>query len=162
MNTRHIKGNKKESVFIRWLQKMTHKGSGRPAQKGIRIENGKTIVTDGRRMIITPTPGPFKDQDTVTLEGKIPAGEFEAEMEVIEDTYPDFKSIIVSDSPESIVAFNPQLLAEILGGMKGMAILGLHGSTKPLEISGTGKDGEEVYAVLMPVHLKDAKIERPK
>lgn len=162
MNTRHIKGNKKESFFIRWLQKMTHKGRGRPALKGIRVENGKTVATDGMRMVITPTPEPFKDHEPVTLEGKIPAGKFVAEMEIIESTYPDFNTIVPSDSPESIVGINPKLLAEILGGMKGTAIIGLHGSTRPIEISGTGKDGEEVYAVLMPMHLMDnAKIKRP-
>lgn len=162
MNTRHIKGNKKESFFIRWLQKMTHTGHGRPALKGVRLENGKAIATDGIRMVITPTPEPFKDLEPVTLEGKVPAGAFEADMEVIEDTYPDFNTIVPSDSPESIVGFNPKKLADILGGMKGVAAIGLHGKNKPIEISGTGNDGEEVYAVLMPMHLmEDAKIERP-
>ena len=162
MNTRRIKGNKKESLLIRWLQKMTHKGFGRPALKGIHIENGKAIATDGYRMVITPAPEPFKGLEPITLEGKVPAGKFEVDMEIILDTFPDFKSIVPEDSPESIVGVNPQLLADILKGMKGTAILGLHGKNKPIEISGRGNDGEKVYAVLMPMHLMDQKIERPK
>lgn len=169
MNTRRIKGNKKESFFLRWLQKMTAKIVGLPGMHGIFINDGHAFATDGKRMVVTPTPKSLKNLPHGTsFQDKIPAGEFNVKMELLEENYPNVHGIIPIEKPESVVGFDPKLLAEILSGMKGIALFGSHGPSSPIEISGTGKDDEEVYIILMPmasrnpVNNEQREIERPK
>lgn len=158
-----IKGNKKESFFIRWLQKMVFKGVGSPGLHGIFIKDGHTFATDGRKAVITPTPKPLKNLPNGTsFQDKIPAGKFDVEMELLEENYPDVRGVIPTDKPESIVGFDPKLLAGILSGMKGPALFGSHGPSRPIEISGTGRDDEEVYVILMPMATVNLNNEQPK
>jgi hypothetical protein len=162
-----IKGDKSESKLLRWLKKHLDFNSFRPYTKGIGVLDGRVVATDGKRIVITPTPKCLANAEDNTIIDirDVGAGEFEIEADEIKATYPNPEEIISNlGSSNDIVGFDPKLMVDILSGLKGLATISTFGRSNPIEISGISKfNNKKVYALLMPMMIKqDFVIERPR
>lgn len=157
-----IKGDKHESALIRWVQKAQSKDSARQVLTGMLVKNGNIVACDGYRIHATPTPSPLVDTDGV-YQGKVPAGDFIAELdEILDVTYPDYAAIMPEGEPVFQINVDPKFLAEALSGFSKNVQLRFFGEKQPMEVGGKNKDDKPCYVVLMPMHkLNDDKPWRP-
>jgi DNA polymerase III sliding clamp (beta) subunit (PCNA family) len=159
-----IKGTKEESALIRWVQKAQSKDSARPVLEGMLVENGNILACDGFRIHAAPTPSALVDGKGV-YQGKVPAGDFIAELEEICEAtpYPDYAAIMPSGEPEFHIHVDPKFLVEALAGFDSTVELRFFGKTQPMELTGTFKDDTNLYVILMPKNgsKDDSKPWRP-
>jgi DNA polymerase III sliding clamp (beta) subunit (PCNA family) len=159
-----VKGNKKDSRLIRWLQKNASTDVSRPVLNGLHVNNGQTVACNGYRMIVVDTPEPLKEiEGPMVVKGKIPAGDFAVEFEEIEGKYPDYNGIIPTKEAKAVISINPKLLREMLEGLDDTpTTIVLHEDTQPIEIFGKTRDERDAYMILMPMHRAvDNKLNRP-
>ncbi|KKL89531.1 hypothetical protein LCGC14_1913790 [marine sediment metagenome] len=160
-----VKGDKKFSRLIRWLQNMASSDAGRPVLNGIHIDGDQTMVTNGYRLVVIDTPKELQNLGPATIEGKVPAGEFESEFTNIEGKYPDFNTIYPNGVAQAVVDVDARLLRELLDGLSGTpssVSLVLYGPNRPIELFGATRDDRDAYMVLMPMHRAlDNKLTRP-
>lgn len=155
-----IKGTKEESKLIRWLQKATTKSEDRSLD-GIYVCDGHVVACDGIRMHAAPTPDCLKKWDGI-WDGRVPSGDFAADLEQVEGIYPDYNQIMPTDPPQYEIAMSARLLIEALQGMKedsNMVIFRFRGKHDPVEIFGPEA---KVYALLMPMKCRDLALWRPQ
>jgi hypothetical protein len=148
-----IKGNKKDSMLIRWLQKMASSDAGRPVLTGLNVDNGQTVACNGFRMVVIDTPEFLQDAEGKIVRSRVSAGEFESELEEIDGTYPDYQGIYPKKEAQAIISVNPKLLREMLSGLSELPVsLVVYGDTLPMELYGKTRDERDAYMILMPMH----------
>lgn len=161
MTTHIIKPtDKEETQVLRWLQSACESPKKyRPnnALKGLRVENGVTVGTDGHRLHIAPTPESLEDYQDKTLipESKITITPKPQEFTEDEDKYPDWKVIMDQiDNKEVVlkIGMNKKYLAD-LANMPGddLVILTFTDPKQPVKIT---KQDNESMAVIMPMFIR--------
>jgi len=148
-----IEGTKEESRLIRWLQKAQSDDAARPILTGLHVTEDYVIACDGFRLHATPTPLCLQLARDKQVKGKVPAGDFAANMEEVEGTYPDIFQVMPNSEATFAVAVDPKYLREALQGVEGYAVLRFRSPDTPIEVFDQyGKH----YAVIMPRHQHPA------
>lgn len=124
-----IRGTKKESRLMRWLAK-AQAGKDRPILTAFHRRNGIAVSCDGFRLHAAPVPGCLQEVPETNYElgqanyrGKIKAGDFEADLDEVEGTYPDIAQIMPKGEPVAEFAVNPKYLREALAGFNTVVVV---------------------------------------
>lgn len=123
-----IKGTKEESQLMRWLAK-AQAGEDRPILTTFHRRNGVVVSCDGFRLHAAPVPSCLQEAPEtnelgqVNYRGKIKAGDFEADLDEVEGTYPDVAQLMPKGEPVAEFAVNPKYLREALAGLDTMAMI---------------------------------------
>lgn len=148
-----IRGTKEESQSIRWVQKAASKDHGRPVLNGIHVVNGNIHATDGFRVHVTVAPTGFLVVNDVILQGKIPSGDFIADLDEIVGKYPDLSTFAKEEPPVFTICVNAKYLAEAASGMNGSVRLAFWGDKQPMELLGESKDAVPCHVTMMPMDM---------
>jgi hypothetical protein len=167
--------DKMQAQVLKWLKRGAAKDNDRPIMQCLHVEDDWIVSADGFHLFVTKAGQMFKQHD-------LPPGDYEIDLissasraagvvvdvNGLRDTYntgpeyPKWRSIVPSEEVKSWAVVNPQLLIEILQGMKGLVKIGLNGKDQMVEIMGKLSDEEtDVYAVLMPIHTNNDEFNRP-
>lgn len=168
-----IRGTKEESKALRWLDK-AKAGEDRPILDTWHRRNGVLLCCDGFRLHALPTPDCLKDiPDTnqhgqANLAGKIPAGDFVADLETKANLYPNMAQIM--PVPAEIIlefAINPKYLREALAGFSGENMVIIRKYARPESensdwlMSPITIHGVERYALVADMHAHNPKVWEP-
>ena len=170
-----IRGNDTESKALRWLLKAVSKDSHRPAFNSIIITDKFAAGSDGFRIHAIQTLECLENHlipgERLLLSSKIPAGNFDAVMNVDQlSTPPSFQSVIPEGESHFEIAINPAFLIQALQGMENgkPAYLrfykdtvereGVPTTSKPVEVS---QPETNRYALIMPMFHRHDEHWRP-
>lgn len=160
-----IKGTSEESILLRRLQKIASTDTTRPVLTGLSVEAEYTIATDGFHLAVIETPECMKPCIGEIVQGKIPAGDFVAEMEVIEGTYPDWRGIIPTADEEYRIALSGKLLKSLcmLFERRDEPInFVFRAPDEVVELQVMQSDEDiNMYGLLMPMHLSGTAAFQP-
>jgi len=150
-----VKGNKQESTLIRWVQKAAAKDETRPVITGINVADGTITGVDGFRMHAAKTPECLQDT-TGIVRGKVPSGNFVAELTEVEGKFPNMDQVMPKGPVQFAIAVNAKYLKEALAGMdpERPTILRFFTPRGAFEVFGHDKAENELYALVMPMHLE--------
>lgn len=167
-----IRGNGDQSQVLRWLLRATADDS-RPVLEGIHLTDGWAIATDGRRLFavqadelgeVMAPAAECQAKNEAADDGrsiaswrtdKIPAGEFVADLEAVEGTFPDVNRVIPRGREHKAqVTLNVDFLADLAKyGAHGQVTLLIGEPSEPVEVLYRTDDGHKRYALIMPMHL---------
>ena len=149
-----IKGTKDESTLIRWVQKGAATDKIRPGLTGINVADNHMVACDGFRCHAAKAPECLPDG---ILKGKIPAGDFVAELEPIDEKYPDYHQVFPTGPVAFSIAVSAKYLREALAGMDPArpTILRFFSTSGALEVFGKDKNENDLYALVMPMHVSE-------
>ncbi|KKL66495.1 hypothetical protein LCGC14_2144370 [marine sediment metagenome] len=153
-----IKGTKEESAVIRWVQKALSKDSERPVLGSLLVQKESIVACDSHRLHAAQRPEALVDIDEGMYTGKVPAGQFIAELETEDNgTYPRYQDRVPNGEPVFEIALDPKYLIEALSYFQTPGIrFRFFGPDKPMEIIGKSKSDGSMYVLLMPRRLTDA------
>jgi len=155
-----IKGTKAESLVIRWVQGAATKDKTRPMLTGINVADGSIVACDGFRLHAAKKPECWDVEGTV--KGKVPSGDFVADLETIECKYPDFHQVMPTGEVVFSIGVNAKYLKEALAGMDPAqpTILRFFTASGAFEIFGKDKKENDLYALVMPMYIREQKLEQ--
>ena len=151
-----VKGTKKQSKTWRWLQSAASKDETRPVLTGLHVTEGYVVGCDGHRLHAAKSDLTHEGEDLngKIVAGKIPAGEFQADMADIEGRYPNIQTIMPMSAPTFEIWCNPKLLVDALRGMERPVCLRFFGESAPFEAC---DPEQERYALIMPISMREDK-----
>lgn len=171
-----VKGTKEDSLNYRRLRKIGESNNAHHKSLcGVYVDGPYTWATDGFVAAAIPTPEGLAKADGKIIDPNIIAGEFMAEANEIDGSYPDVYGIRPMSPVAAEVVVNAKSLRRIaeLAGDQPVRIVIHDGPPKsqPLEIRSTEADPEmnvgntPVYALIMPMHVQHEReyvAERPE
>ena len=152
-----IKGSKQESALIRWVQKGAATDKTRPILTGINVADGCVVACDGFRCHAAKAPECLPEG---ILQGKIPSGDFVAEVEPMnpdKHRYPEIHQVFPTGPVAFSIGVSAKYLKEALAGMDPArpTILRFFSTSGALEVFGKDKNENDLYALVMPMHVEE-------
>jgi hypothetical protein len=158
------------------------KDPGRYARQDVRIDGGRLIATDGRILAVVPasiegTAPAYLPAAAVeaATKGKAPKGDDGQARIALNGTgatvltkagrvehdypaggeFPRWEAVVPRDEPAFRIAFNPELLARLVGaiGAGEAVVFEFRAPDRPIVLRPSGKS--EAFGVLMPITIDD-------
>jgi len=168
METKYFELDKSNKAALAWLLKALDKDSYRPLLECVHVKGDQMTATDGfimHALDTQPFDEPLEDGlYNIRLEGNVAVVD---QSELDYNTYPDFRDVLMTDEPRTVLTINPKLLFNAISGMPNedtSVIISLYGNdqvvTTPVVVQGLIKGGKLGYAIVMPMHNNTLDKER--
>jgi len=163
-----IKLNRHRSAIVRWLQSALIKDPILEPSKplvGIQCGDFTMVACDGKRIHAVDTDvldTEEGEKQLVEFHPFVRAGENIVETEEVYGKYPNLDKVVPTTKPMLTIAVQPRFLVDCLKAMskEEAVVFKFYGDDKPFEIFGaiqTGFESTPVYAMVMPLHIGQAK-----